>query len=72
MKKTFIILNGKTLRIVERDSMAAAITSAQNTCDHSHEIIVREIDYGQFIDHVPPPDKRPAMKRPILITPQPS
>lgn len=51
MKKTFIILNGKTLRIVERDSMAAAITSARNTCDHSHEIIVREIDYNLFVDH---------------------
>lgn len=65
MKKTFIILNGKSLRIVQRESMEDAITSAQNTCDHSQEIIVREIDY------VPPPDKCPAMKRPILITPQP-
>jgi hypothetical protein len=51
MKKTFIILNGKTLRIIERDSMAAAVTSAVNTCDHSHEIIVREIDYNLFTDH---------------------
>ena len=51
MRKTFIILNGKTLRIVERDSMAAAITSAVNTCDHSLEIIVREIDYNHFTDH---------------------
>jgi hypothetical protein len=51
MKKTFIILNGKTLRIVERNNIEEAITSAQNTCDHSQEIIVREIDYDRFTDH---------------------
>jgi len=72
MKKTFIILNGKTLRIVERDNMEAAITSAQNTCDHSQDVFVREIDYDLFVNHVQEKaDKLPVMDRPVLITPTP-
>lgn len=42
--KKFIIINGKDARVVEREDMDAARTTAINTCNHSLEIIVREIN----------------------------
>jgi hypothetical protein len=47
--KTFIILNGKHLRLIERTSLADAKESAYNICDHSKEVIVREFD--DITDH---------------------
>ena len=41
--KSFVIINGKTMWVVKRDSLADAVTTAENTCDVSKEIIVREI-----------------------------
>jgi hypothetical protein len=45
--KKFAIINGTTLRVVYRLDMEAAITTAENTCDHSKEVIVREITEGE-------------------------
>ena len=42
--KTFVIINGKELAIVQRETKADAIILAENVCDHSKEIIVREIE----------------------------
>jgi hypothetical protein len=42
--KTFIIINGKSVRTIKAESMEQAVTRAENTCDHSKEIIVREIE----------------------------
>ncbi len=41
--KTFITINGQKAWIHEKKSMQKAIESAQNVCDHSKEIIVRQI-----------------------------
>ena len=42
--KTFIIINGKSVRTINAENMEQAITRAENTCDHSKEVIVREIE----------------------------
>jgi hypothetical protein len=42
--KTYITINGKKATITERKNMEAARQSAINICDHSKEIIVREVD----------------------------
>lgn len=42
--KTFIVVNGKHLRIIERETMDQAKEFAVNFMDHSKEIIVREIE----------------------------
>jgi len=42
-KKKFITINGSRCWITEKKSLAEAIHSAKNICDHSEEIIVREI-----------------------------
>jgi hypothetical protein len=42
--KTFIIINGKTLIALEAETKLLAMDHAVNICDHSQEIIVREID----------------------------
>ena len=42
--KTFIIINGKSVRTIKAETLEDAVTRAENTCDHSKEIIVREIE----------------------------
>ena len=42
--KKFIIINGLNATIVERESLDDARNTAINICDHSKEIIVREIN----------------------------
>lgn len=42
--KHFIIINGKDVFIREKELLLDAITWAENYCDHSKEIIVREIN----------------------------
>jgi len=42
--KQFLIINGKEARLIERATMEDAKKTAENICDHSKEIIVREID----------------------------
>jgi len=44
MKKKFIIINGKEVQIIERINLDAAKQTAINICDHSKEIIVRQIE----------------------------
>lgn len=41
--KKFITINGNKAWITEKVSISKAIDSAQNICDHSKEIIVREV-----------------------------
>jgi hypothetical protein len=41
--KTFAVINGKELYIVKKPDIKLAIQWAQNVCDHSKEIIVREV-----------------------------
>ena len=42
--KTFVIINGKSLKTIQKKTKEDAIIFAQNYCDHSKEIIVREIE----------------------------
>jgi len=53
--RKFITINGKKSWISERKNLDAAIISAQNICDHSEEIIVREItdftDYSKVYEN---------------------
>jgi len=42
--KTFIIINGKEVRTIKAETIEDARVKAINTCDHSKEIIVREIN----------------------------
>ena len=42
--KTFIIINGTTLIALEAETKLKAMDRAANICDHSQEIIVREIE----------------------------
>ena len=42
--KTFIIINGKSVRTIKAETLEDAVSRAENTCDHSKEIIVREIE----------------------------
>ena len=55
--KRYIIINGTTAMIVERKSIDAARDTAINLCDHSQEIIVREIteltDYSKVYENMP-------------------
>jgi len=44
MKKKFIIINGKDVQIIERVNLDAAKQTAINLCNHSKEIIVREVE----------------------------
>jgi hypothetical protein len=40
----FIIINGKNVAFIEKETMKDAMTYCQNYCDHSDEVIVREYD----------------------------
>ena len=39
---TYTIINGKELHTIQKESLADAVTYAQNHMDHSKEVIVRE------------------------------
>lgn len=55
--KKFITINGDRCWISERKSFEAAKMSAENICDHSQEVIVREIkdfvDYTRVYTEIP-------------------
>ena len=42
--KKFIIINGKNIAYIEKDTLEQAVTYCQNYCNHSEEVIVREYD----------------------------
>lgn len=42
--KIFMILNGTSLKFIQAIDRVEAKHSAINTCDHSKEIIVREVE----------------------------
>lgn len=56
--KKFITINGTKAWITERKSMEDAVTSAVNVCDHSKEIIVREIT--DLTDYTAPIENKPS------------
>lgn len=56
--KTFITINGKKAWITERKSMEDARQSAINICDHSNEVIVREIK--ELTDHTKTFENKPS------------
>ena len=41
--KTFIVINGKKATLIKKENLQEAITYCQNFCNHSEEVIVREI-----------------------------
>lgn len=41
--KIFIIINGDDACIIEQETIKDATILAENTCDHSKEVIVREL-----------------------------
>jgi hypothetical protein len=58
--KKFITINGKKATIAQRPSLSKAIESAENICDHSKEIIVREIQ--SITDHTKEIEESPVLK----------
>jgi hypothetical protein len=42
--KKFIIINGLNATVVERETLEDARNTAINICDHSKEIVIREIN----------------------------
>ena len=40
--KKFIIINGKEVTLIQKESIEEAVTYCQNYCNHSEEVIVRE------------------------------
>lgn len=40
----FIIINGKDVHIIKKDSLKEAVTYAENYMNHSEEVIVREVN----------------------------
>lgn len=56
--KKFITINGKKAWITERNSMEDARQSAINICDHSKEVVVREIK--ELTDHTKTFENKPS------------
>tara|TARA_S200002703_G_scaffold10590_1_gene9917 strand:- start:3088 stop:3384 length:297 start_codon:yes stop_codon:yes gene_type:complete len=56
--KQFITINGKKAWITERNSMEDARQSAINICDHSKEVVVREIE--ELTDHTKVFENKPS------------
>lgn len=48
--KKYIVINGKGIYLIEKESMEDAITWCQNYCNHSEEVIVREYTHFQNCD----------------------
>lgn len=44
MNKTFLIINGKELHLISKETLKDAVTYAENYMDHSKEVIVREVN----------------------------
>ncbi len=42
--KKYIIINGKDIAYIEKETLQDAITYFQNYCNHSEEVIVREYE----------------------------
>ena len=46
--KAFIIINGKSVRVIEKPTLDEAKETVERTCDFSQEVIIREIDLDGF------------------------
>ena len=55
MTKDFIVINGLVTYLIKKENMAKAIEWAENQCDHSKEIVVRE--YERIIKQRPKKEK---------------
>lgn len=69
--KKFIIINGTTTKIIERENLESAIMTAENLSDHSKEIIVREVkeftDYSKVYVNEPLKEKKTETIREKII-----
>lgn len=52
MKKTFLILNDDQMHFIKKNDIAEVRQVAINICDHSKEIIIREVDFSSIVKAV--------------------
>jgi len=49
--KKFIIINGMEITLLQKESLAEARNHAINVCNHSKEVLVREVEMGYKLDN---------------------
>lgn len=52
MKKTYLILNGDHMMFIQKENKDEALVTANSICDHTKEVIVREVDFSKITDAV--------------------
>ena len=52
MKKTYLILNGDHMMFIQKKEQDEALEVANRICDHTKEVIVREVDFSKITDAV--------------------
>lgn len=52
MKKTYLILNGDHMMFIQKENQDEALEAANKLCDHTKEVIVREVDFSKITDAV--------------------
>ena len=52
MKKTYLILNGDHMVFIQKGNQEEALVAADKICDHTKEVIVREVDFSKITDAV--------------------
>lgn len=52
MKKTYLILNGDHMMFIQKEKKEEALRAANSICDHTKEVIVREVDFSKITDAI--------------------
>ena len=52
MKKTYLILNGDHMMFIQKENQDQALAAADGICDHTKEVIVREVDFSKITDTI--------------------
>lgn len=52
MKKTYLILNGDHMMFIQKENKEEALRAANSICDHTKEVIVREVDFSKITDAI--------------------
>lgn len=52
MKKTYLVLNGEHMTFIQKEDQDQALVAANRMCDHTKEVIVREVDFSKITDAV--------------------
>lgn len=52
MKKTYLILNGDHMMFIQKENKEEALRAANSICDHTKEVIVREVDFSRITDAI--------------------